>query len=524
MGSIKWKMATLYMLLVVAVMLSCGVIILLNLRSSAYRSLFQEFEYTADRIVDVFSIQDLEDKENPQETFGEILTALMIESVNSEEAAAADKSVYLLDENANLLYTRREQLSAADLSSRAILSAMNGEHMEELYIHSGTGGGSRIAEYALRFTLPQNGRSYIIFIRQSTDSVQASLRSTSFIILLITTLGIIVAGVLGYLLAASISRPILRLTSKTKELASGNLSAAEHSALPEEAGRERSGDELGQLEVHFDEMAKELSGMILELQEMEKMQKEFVANVSHELRTPITTVKSYVETLLDSQVEDPELTRQFLGVVDSESDRMAALISDLLELSRMDSNQARVSKKPVDLGEIMRRNLSSLGYEAARKNQTLTWAEDMILETPLVESGEMPRPFSTFMILGDARRLDQVLANLISNALKYSPEGGAVYGGLYHRGKEIHAKIQDNGIGIDEEDQKHIFERFYRVDKTRSRAMGGTGLGLAIAKEMTELQGGRIFVESKLGEGSCFWLIFPAYDEVEEGGEDEAAV
>ena len=257
-------------------------------------------------------------------------------------------------------------------------------------------------------------------------------------------------------------------------------------------------------------MAHELSSSILELQEMEKMQKEFVANVSHELRTPITTIKSYVETILDSDMEDPEMTRHFLSVVDQESDRMTALVADLLELSKLDSHQARLILKPVDLSELLYRDLSDMSFSAGRKKQTIAWAEDMkVLETDVGE--RLPRPSDSFVIMGEPRRLDQVFRNLLTNAIKYSPENSLITAGVYRvedKG-EIRVMIKDQGIGISKEDQENIFLRFYRVDKARSRSMGGTGLGLAIAKEITELHNGKIWVESEPGEGSVFWTAFP---------------
>ncbi|MBO6159828.1 MAG: HAMP domain-containing protein [Firmicutes bacterium] len=508
MNSIKWKMAMLYALLVVAVMIFSGVLIMLTFRNAEYRKVFQECEYTAERIVDALFVQDLETEEEVAEAFGDTVTSLLIETVNSEAAEGTEKTVYLLSGMGQLLYSRRENVLPQELSSRAVIDARSGHIQDELYIHASFDGTGQIADYAYLFQIPSGGESYVILIRQSMEMVRRSLTRITYIILLITLVGILVAGVMGYFLATTISRPILRLTRKSQELASGHLEkAASEETDPAEL---YESDELGQLEVHFDEMAHELSSSILELQEMEKMQKEFVANVSHELRTPITTIKSYVETILDSDMEDPEMTRHFLSVVDQESDRMTALVADLLELSKLDSHQARLILKPVDLSELLYRDLSDMSFSAGRKKQTIAWAEDMkVLETDVGE--RLPRPSDSFVIMGEPRRLDQVFRNLLTNAIKYSPENSLITAGVYRvedKG-EIRVMIKDQGIGISKEDQENIFLRFYRVDKARSRSMGGTGLGLAIAKEITELHNGKIWVESEPGEGSVFWTAFP---------------
>lgn len=506
MGSIKWKMATLYMVLVVTVMTGCGAFILFNLRSRAYEEAFQEMEYTAERIVDVLSTEDLKRNQEPQEIFGEILTGLMLESVNTDRMEMGARAVYLLDGEGKLLYTRDEALSEADLASRAIIDARMKEKQTDLYIHTSYDHQSRVGDYAMSFSLPQNGKTYIIFIRQSMAAVQASVRSATYTILISTLFGIIIAGVLGYFLAVNISGPILRLTKKTQQLASGNLEAA---ALMESQEEKDGGDELERLESHFDNMAHELSGMILELQQMEQMQKEFVANVSHELRTPITTIKSYVETILDNEIDDPKLLGRFLGVVSQESDRMAVLIADLLELSKMDSHQIQLTKEPVELGQLVRDNLQRCEWEAGKKHQQVRWSSDMKAPDKAKDENGFPALPEEFWVDGESRKIEQVLRNLLTNAMKYSPEGAVIEAGLYHAEGEIQVKVCDNGMGISPVDQKHIFDRFYRVDKARSRSMGGTGLGLSIAREIMELHGGRIWVESELGKGSRFWLAFP---------------
>lgn len=522
MGSIKWKMALLYMLLAVTIMLSCGVGILFVLRRNAYKEVYQQSEYTAERVVDMFTVRTFGKDDSPATVFAQILTSLMIENVNSVSASSGGEQVYLLDSEGQLVYAREATLTTGDLANRAIVEARSGQSMSEIYVHD-TYQGEPVGDFAMRFTLPQDGEDYIIFVRQSMKGVQESLRNLTLMITLITSVGIVVAGVMGYMLAVSVSKPIKRLTQKSKDLASGHLEAA---AAASSTLKPRENDELGQLEVNFDEMAAELSRSILELQAMEKMQKEFVANVSHELRTPITTIKSYVDTLLESGLDDPELSRRFLTVVSHESDRMTALITDLLELSKMDAHQVQLVKQPLEMGSVMESCLNDLSWDAGKKQQSIEWAKDIPVEAVSCADDSLPRPENEYWILGEERRIEQVIRNLLTNAIKYSPEGTVIYGGVYEHEKEdgsaeIWLCVKDSGIGISEEDQKHIFDRFYRVDKARSRSMGGTGLGLAIVKETVEMYDGRVWVDSAPGKGSTFWVAFPEMEEAEEDTEEE---
>ena len=515
MGSIKWKMATLYMILLVTVMAGCGALILYNLRNNAYQDAFKEVDYTAQRIIDVLSIEPENEWESPEKVFGEVLTTVMMESVNTEGEESTDKVICLLDSQGNLLYSREKELTQADVASRAVMDAQMGLEPENLYIHTDY-AQRQVGDYAKSFTLPQSEESYMIMIRVSMNNVQDSIRNATNIIFVCTALGIAVAGVLGYYFAVNISNPILRLTKKTQQLASGQLMEVKQEQLPQK--EDKSSDELLRLETHFDHMAQELSGMILELQQMERLQKEFVANVSHELRTPITTVKSYVETILDGEMEDPQLTKKFLQVVSKESDRMAALISDLLELSKIDSHQTQLKKVPVEMGQLVLDSMLRFEWEAGKKQQHFMWEPGMEIRWQEETGGDLSALPEEFWVQGESRRIEQVLRNLLTNAMKYSPEGANIEAGVYREAGEILVMIRDSGIGISEEDQKRIFDRFYRVDKARSRAMGGTGLGLAIAKEIMELHGGRIWVNSEPGQGSEFWLAFPEQLAVVERG------
>lgn len=232
---------------------------------------------------------------------------------------------------------------------------------------------------------------------------------------------------------------------------------------------------------------------ITEQEKLENMRKEFVANVSHELRTPLTSIKSYTETLLDGDIDDKELAISFLKVINSESDRMTRLVKDLLQLSRLDNKQMKWNMKEISFIDLVKYTVGKMQIEAKNKGH--------VLECHVI--GDIPH------IKGDKDRLEQVIVNIISNAIKYTQEGGTISVYIGKTYNEVYMKVVDTGVGIPEEDIPRIFERFYRVDKARSREMGGTGLGLSIAKEIIEAHGGNISISSKHGSGTEVLIKLP---------------
>ncbi len=228
---------------------------------------------------------------------------------------------------------------------------------------------------------------------------------------------------------------------------------------------------------------------------LERSRRDFVANVSHELRTPITVIKSYSDILADTPDAEPELRTRFLDTISSETDRMARIISDLLTLSSLDenANYARPSEE-IDVRSILEGLVERLALTAKKKEQELIY-------TPI---NDVPK------IKGDRGGLERVLTNVISNALKYTPTGGKIQVFSRTMYNDIIIKVSDNGIGISKEQLPNIFDRFYRVDKARSRDKGGTGLGLAIAKQTIESAfHGKILISSKLNEGTDVTITIP---------------
>ena len=241
---------------------------------------------------------------------------------------------------------------------------------------------------------------------------------------------------------------------------------------------------------------------ITEQKKLDSSRREFVANVSHELRTPLTNVKGYTETLLDAGDElDGETRRNFLQVIYNESDRMTHIVKDLLTLSQLDYGKMDMEMSPIPVKLIVQNIASAMLIEA--RGQGLT------LETKLEE----PLP----LILADRNRMEQVIANIVSNAIKYNRPGGTVTLSAFSQEDKVVIKVQDTGIGIPQEDIPRLFERFYRVDKARSRERGGTGLGLAIAKEIVEQHQGTIGVESQLDAGTTVTITLPVCPPDHEG-------
>ena len=232
---------------------------------------------------------------------------------------------------------------------------------------------------------------------------------------------------------------------------------------------------------------------VTEQQKLERARREFVANVSHELRTPLTSIKSYTETLMENQDLPPETSRRFLGVIDNESDRMARIVKDLLTLSRLDNGKFDLRITVFDTGKLLKNVFDAMVFEAKNRNHEMTLDLDE----------RMPQ------MTGDRERIEQVVVNILANAVKYTPNGGRIRLSGHVLDDMLWISVTDNGVGIPEEDLPRLFERFYRVEKARSRDKGGTGLGLAIAAEIVRYHNGTIEVASKVDKGTTVTVKLP---------------
>jgi len=271
--------------------------------------------------------------------------------------------------------------------------------------------------------------------------------------------------------------------------------------------REGNDGEVIKVKVNFSTIRRrgqDMTGLIAVLhdvteeEKMESSRREFVANVSHELRTPLTTIKSYLEALEDGALEDPELARRFIGVTRTESERMIRLVTDLLHLSRFDSHQAIMMREPVEIETMLEEVVDRFSFQLQQRDISIGLH---------VEQG-IPK------VSCDPDQIDQVLDNLISNAIKYSYAGGRIDVEARQRDAEyVEISVKDTGIGIPPKHLDRIFDRFYRVDKARSRNMGGTGLGLSIAREIIRAHGGTIYLESEINKGTQVVFTLPLHRE-----------
>jgi len=244
--------------------------------------------------------------------------------------------------------------------------------------------------------------------------------------------------------------------------------------------------------------AGEREGMILvfhdltRLKQLERTREEFVANVSHELRTPLSLIKGYVETLLDGARNHPEVAERFLKIIERNTNRLDLLIQDLLTISALESGRMKLNLQPVDVRSVAEKVLADLHGKAENKHVTL--------------ANTLP----AMPVRADPNRLDQVFANLVDNAIKYGRTNGKVtVGGRKLDNGQVEIFVQDDGPGIPPEALYRVFERFYRVDKARSRDQGGTGLGLSIVKHIVHAHGGEVWARSEVGKGATFFFTLP---------------
>lgn len=314
-----------------------------------------------------------------------------------------------------------------------------------------------------------------IELAQSLRLVDNTLRDLATLLIIIIASGLAVAAIGGWIIAGNVLAPIDRVTMTAQKITRAR-DLGRRIEVPETA------DEVGRLAMTFNEM-------LARIEELFRAQQRFVADVSHELRSPLTAVRGNLDLLKRGAAEDPAELAQMIEAMDSETARMSRLVSDLLLLERQDSG-VPIAKQPIELDTLMLEVYRQAHITA--KGITLTLgAEDQAI------------------IVGDRDRLKQVLLNLVDNAIKYTPQGGKVTLSLTKEDPWVKVAVQDTGIGIAQENLPNLFERFYRVDKARSRDAGGTGLGLAIAKSVVDAHNGKITVESQLGKGSTFTVWLP---------------
>jgi signal transduction histidine kinase len=347
--------------------------------------------------------------------------------------------------------------------------------------------GQRLVYLALKVTPTGSAAPHVVRLALPLTLLEQRVHDLQRALAIAFGVAFLVSVLVSFIIAGGLTRPLQDIATFARQLAGGALGPRV---------RTNSRDEVGVLAATLNQMADRMDRDITSLRRLEQVRKDFVANVSHELRTPLTSIKGYVEALLDGAKDHPEEAERFLRIILKQSDRLNLILEDLLQLSQIESGEVRFKQEPVRLGALVERTLPLIKPLADKKSQMIAVA----------------LPPDLPAVLGDEDRLVQVLTNLLDNAVKYTPDGGAISiaGRTADEPAQVELSVADTGIGIPEADRPRVFERFYRVDKARSRELGGTGLGLAIVRHIVEAHNGKIWVEGNQPAGSRFVMLLPA--------------
>ena len=323
--------------------------------------------------------------------------------------------------------------------------------------------------------------SLIVRVARPYAEIQTLERQVQIIIWAIGFLTVAVIAAVSSRVSSRITRPIMDIGTAARAIRNGELAVR----IPA-----TTKDEIGALAQSINDMAEKLGNDIAQLKKLERVRSEFLGNVSHELRTPIFSLQGFLETLLDGAVDDPSVNRDFLEKAHKHAGRLNALLNDLIEISRIESGEMKMSFRYIPLAEFLHEMAEEMAPASEKKNIQLR-----------VDTGDV----GDEKVYADRGRLKQVMINLLDNAIKYTDTGGSITVHARRDGPDACCvEVSDTGSGIPAQHLPRIFERFYRVDKDRSREVGGTGLGLAIVKHIVEAHGGSIRVESVVGQGSKF--------------------
>ena len=584
MRSIKWRLIAMYLGLVLIVMIVTGSYILISMQNTEIDKARDQLELYAQKV-----------SEQVVESYDEADFQTGLEQFTRTSSSDSQIQGNIINEYCETVAsTAVSQPPFPSYNNSVVMMAISGETGFDESREDPETDTTWICYASPALTI--NGEvKYVVYARMNASAMQESLAQTTQTIIVAVFLALVLAVLMAYVFAKTLTGPIHQLTVKAKLLAEGDLKqtvevysedeigqlaesfnymASELNKTVGEAFREKnkleailhnmtdgviSFDKNGNIshantvaaemlevdkldftldtftrkyDLELDEQGRdvedgmavqlqytfpvgekyinasfspyfneteEIEGIVVVLQDITKqkkldnMRKEFVANVSHEMRTPLTTIKSYTETLMYGALEEKDMAMEFLNIINTETDRMSFLVRDLLQLSRFDNKQVQFKFSKVYINEFISENVRQNKIHAENKKQNL------ILEL---------WPDDNAYVVADRDRVNQVINNITTNAIKYSPEGATIR--IYVTEDKMYYKINvsDTGMGISKEDLPRIFERFYRVDKARSRAMGGTGLGLAIAKEIMEGHDGKLTAESEYGKGTTMTMWF----------------
>ncbi|MDO4749865.1 MAG: ATP-binding protein [Eubacteriales bacterium] len=473
--SLYTKLVLILLLLILSLMAVVGAFLMRGIRNFYLESFFSEMQSAFNDTGLVNDLRAAADEDNAPDVMVEILRSHAgLLGINSET-----RNYYILTSDTGEFLAGSDAVAGSHLEMTPnILTAVAGKE----------GSQADPSGSYMDVALPIRGEqdSYIVYIKDNRQTVQ-NLSSELFgIILEALAVGLVISAFLALLLAKTMVTPLQSLTHAAERVAAGDFS---------DKLETQSRDEIGVLTRTFNHMADKLEATLDDLKRSEQMRREFVANVSHELRTPITSIRSYAETLESSgNAIPPETKTRFLRVIVNESDRMTKIVQDLLTLSRFDAGSYEFSFGSYSFEKSVRDVYNATIMEAQRRHHEF--------------SLEYKSPIPAH-VCGDRARIEQVLINMVSNAIKYTPDGGRISLTAGADGDMVWASVRDNGIGIPSEDAGRVFERFYRVDKARSRESGGTGLGLSIAQEIVSRHDGQIELKSRPGRGTVITVRLP---------------
>ena len=401
----------------------------------------------------------------------------------ARDNAGESSRVLVLDLYGTVQADSLSRLNGTRFSRREVAAVLNGQGADYGYYFTGSAGsillsraleGSMVCVYAAPIGA-EALRGVLVFITMSQTAYRSlmNIQTQMLTWLVLVTLAVMLVSLF---VSRFFTKPISELNEGIVEMTRGDFS---------NRVRVRGKNEFAQLAVAFNMMCDRIESL-------DKARNQFVSNASHELKTPLSTMKILIETLMYQDPMDPGMTREFLTDINKEIDRLNSVISDLLTLVSIDGGEKPMDAKPISVADLLGENMRRLQPLARESGIEMTLAV---------------REQAT--VTGDASRLTQVFYNLMDNAIKYTGRGGSVRVELSRREKQAVVKIADTGIGIPKEDQQHVFDRFYRVDKARSRETGGTGLGLSIVKQIVLMHGGRIELSSEENKGSTFTVELP---------------
>ena len=472
--SIYTKLVAIFLVLILALMAVVGAFLMRGVRNFYISEFYTQMQEAFAGAVMSGDLRAAADEPGAAARMADILRA------NSGQLGinAGTRNYYILDGENGAYITGSDPEAGQNLAiTRNILTAMSGSE----------GYDVDSSDDYMDVALPIRGAngSYIIYIIDNKDTMTSLNTELFHIIAEALAVGLLIAVLLSLLLAKTMVTPIQSLTKAAEKVAAGDFS---------ESVENDSKDEIGVLTRTFNDMAGQLESNIEDLKNAEQMRKEFVANVSHELRTPVTSIRSYAETLSDAcGTMDPETEQRFLEVIVGESDRMTKIVQDLLTLSKFDAGSVDFDFVRFSFTNSIRNVYNAQLLEAQKRHHNFG----------LEFQSELPD------IIGDRARIEQVLINMLSNAIKYTPDGGRIRMIAGVKDEYVWCTVRDNGIGIPKNDVAHVFERFYRVDKARSRESGGTGLGLSIAYEIVQRHDGNMEIHSQKGKGTAITVTLP---------------